>query len=38
MPLRTVGEHLKRWGFTPKAPRRQFRDQDPEDVRRWVDP
>jgi transposase len=37
MPVRTVGEYLRRWGFTPKAPRRHSRDQDPEEVRRWLD-
>ena len=37
MPVRTVGEYLGRWGFTPKAPRRHARDQDPEEVRRWLD-
>jgi transposase len=37
MPVRTVGEYLKRWGFTPKVPRRHSRDQDPEEVRRWLD-
>jgi transposase len=37
MPVRTVGEYLRRWGFTPKAPRRHSRDQDPEEVRHWVD-
>src|SRR3954453_11065488 len=37
MPVRTVGAYLKRWGFTPKAPRRHSRDQDPEEVRRWLE-
>jgi transposase len=37
MPVRTVGEYLGRWGFTPKAPRRHSRDQDPEEVRHWLD-
>ena len=23
MPVRTVGEYLKRWGYTPKVPRRK---------------
>jgi transposase len=23
MPIRTVGEYLRRWGFTPQKPRRQ---------------
>src|SRR4051812_26685916 len=37
MPVRTVGAYLRRWGFTPKVPRRHSRDQDPEEVRRWLD-
>ena len=34
---RTVGSYLERWGFTAKRPRRQARDQDPEEVRQWLD-
>jgi len=37
MPIRTVGEYLKRWGYTTKRPRRHARDQDPEEVDRWID-
>jgi hypothetical protein len=37
LPVRTVGESLRRWGFTPKAPRRHSRDQDPEEVRHWIE-
>jgi transposase len=37
MPVRTVGEYLKRWGSTPKVPRRHARDQDPEEVREWLE-
>jgi transposase len=37
MPMRTVGAYLRRWGFTPKVPRRHSRDQDPEEVRRWLE-
>lgn len=36
MPVRTVGEYLKRWGYTTKKPRRHARDQDPEEVDRWL--
>src|SRR5437588_11842088 len=36
MPVRTVGEYLKRWGYTAKRPRRQAKDQDPEEVDRWL--
>jgi transposase len=34
---RTVGAYLKRWGYTPKAPCRHARKQDPEEVREWLD-
>ena len=36
MPLRTVGEYLRRWGYTVKRPRRHARDQDPAEVRAWL--
>ncbi len=36
MPVRTVGEYLKRWGYTPKKPRRHARRQDPVEVRDWL--
>ena len=34
---RTVGRYLKRWGFTAKRPRRHARDQDPDEVRQWLE-
>jgi transposase len=37
MPVRTVGEYLKRWGYTAKVPRRHARDQDPDEVDEWLD-
>ena len=37
MPVRTVGEYLKRWGYTAKKPRRHAREQDPEEVSRWLE-
>lgn len=37
MPVRTVGEYLKRWGYTAKRPARRAREQDPEEVRRWLE-
>jgi transposase len=36
MPVRTVGEYLRRWGYTAKKPRRHARDQDPNEVDRWL--
>jgi transposase len=35
--VRTVGEYLKRWGFTAKKPSRHADDQDPEEVREWLE-
>lgn len=37
MPVRTVGEYLKRWGYTSKKPCRHANDQDPEAVREWLE-
>jgi transposase len=37
MRVRTVGKYLKRWGYTAKRPRRHARDQDPEEVRAWLE-
>jgi transposase len=37
LPVRTVGEYLKRWGYTAKRPRRHAKDQDPEEVRLWLE-
>lgn len=37
MPLRTVGEYLKRWGFTPQKPLKRAYEQRPAAVRQWLD-
>ncbi len=37
MPIRTVGEYLKRWGFTPQKPLKQAYEQRPAAVRKWLD-
>jgi transposase len=37
LPLTTVGQYLRRWGFRPKRPARKARRQDPEEVRRWLE-
>ena len=37
LPVRTVGEYLRRWGYTAKRPRRRARQQDPEEVREWLE-
>ena len=37
MPIRTVGEYLKRWGFTPQKPLRKAYEQNPKAVKKWFD-
>ena len=37
MPIRTVGEYLKRWGFTPQKPEKMSRHQNSEAVNKWLD-
>jgi transposase len=37
LPIRTVGEYLRRWGLTPQRPVRHASRQDPEEVRRWLE-
>lgn len=34
---RTVGAYLRRWGYTPKKPRRHARKQDPDEVAQWLE-
>jgi transposase len=33
---RTVGQYLRRWGYTSKKPSRQARPQDPDEVEQWL--
>jgi hypothetical protein len=37
MPIRTVGEYLKRWGFTPQKPYRCAYEQNPKKVKQWLE-
>jgi len=37
LPVRTMGEYLKRWGFTPQKPLKKAYEQNPKEVRRWLD-
>ena len=37
LPVRTMGEYLKRWGFTPQKPVKKAYEQNPKEVRRWLD-
>jgi transposase len=36
LPIRTVGEYLRRWGLTPQRPVRHAARQEPGEVRRWL--
>ena len=36
MPIRTVGEYLKRWGLTVQRPAKQEMNQKPEQVEAWL--
>ena len=36
MPIRTVGEYLQRWGFTPQKPLRKAYKQNPKAVKAWL--
>lgn len=37
LPLRTVGEYLSRWGYTPQKPVRKAYKQDPKAVAEWLE-
>jgi len=36
MPIRTVGEYLKRWGFTPQKPIKRAYEQGSQAVQQWM--
>lgn len=36
LPVRTLGEYLKRWGFTVQRPVQKALEQKPAAVRRWL--
>ena len=37
MPVRTCGEYLKRWGYTPQKPARRAYEQNPKAVKEWME-
>jgi len=37
LSVRTVGDYLKRWGYTPQKPTRLAYEQKPEAVKAWLD-
>jgi transposase len=37
LPIRTVGEYLKRWGYTCQKPLQRAYEQDPAAVKTWLE-
>jgi transposase len=37
LPVRSVGEYLKRWGFTPQRPIRRAYQKSPAAVEKWLE-
>lgn len=37
LPIRTTGDYLKRWGFTPQKPVKRAYEQDPKKVAQWLE-
>jgi transposase len=37
MPVRTIGEYLRRWGFTPQKPVKYAYERSGEAVREWLE-
>jgi transposase len=37
LPIRTVGEYLKRWRYTPQRPTERAYEQDPDGVAEWLE-
>ncbi len=37
MPIRTVGEYLWRWGYSPQKPLKRAYEQDPKAVEDWLE-
>lgn len=37
LPLRTITDYLKRWGFTPQKPIKRAYEQNPQRVQQWLE-
>jgi transposase len=37
LPIRTMGEYLKRWGYTPQRPLKRAYEQNPKKIQEWLD-
>ena len=36
LPLSTIGEYLRRWGFSAQKPKKQAYEQQPEKIQEWL--
>jgi transposase len=36
MPRRTISSYLKRWGFSPQKPKKQAYEQNPKEIKKWI--
>ena len=36
VPIRTIGDYLKRWNFTPQKPLKRAYEQNPKAVQKWL--
>ena len=37
LPLRTITDYLKHWGFTPQKPAKRAYEQDPKKLKQWLE-
>jgi transposase len=37
IPIRTVGQYLLRWGYTPQRPLKRAYEQRPAEIKKWLD-
>ncbi len=37
VPVRTIGDYLRRWNFTPQKPLKRAYEQNPKAVKKWLD-
>jgi transposase len=37
VPIRTIGDYLHRWNFTPQKPLKRAYEQNPKAVKRWLE-
>jgi len=37
IPIRSIGEYLRRWGYTPQRPLKRAYEQNPKKVKAWLE-